>query len=66
MMEDIIEKAENDSPVEERLIYMDGGSRQYEYENYRIIKKHTLEGNQDVYIGIPTMILSNDSVRSYY
>lgn len=62
-------------------MYLDGGSKIYEYETYTIIKKNSLEkfvfdenyniidvditGIKDVYIGIPTMILSSDSVRSY-
>lgn len=35
--------------------YKDGGSMEYHYENYSIIKIHTLDGNRDVYIGIPSM-----------
>ncbi|MCL2859127.1 MAG: hypothetical protein FWF46_00860 [Oscillospiraceae bacterium] len=68
-MEDIIEKAKNDG--ENGLLkyydsYDDGGSRIYEYENYTIIKVNSLDGNRDVYIGMPTMrLLSSTSVTGY-
>ena len=32
-------------------MYKDGGSILYKYDNYAIIKCHTLEGNRDVYNG---------------
>jgi len=35
----------------------DGGTVEFLYEDYTIIKYHTLEGNRDVYIGIPEMRL---------
>lgn len=37
----------------------DGGSIEYKYKDYTIIKKHNLDGNRDVYIGIPEMNLDN-------
>ncbi len=48
-MEEIIEKASNDFP--NAISYDDGGSMEYHYENYTIIKLHKLDGNRDVYIG---------------
>lgn len=48
-MEEIIEKANQD--IEEPWIYLDGGSKEYHYEDYTIIKLHTLDGNRDVYFG---------------
>ena len=56
-MEEIIAKANKDLPV--AISYDDGGSIEYHYENYTIIKFHTLDGNRDVYIGVPEMILSD-------
>lgn len=36
-------------------VYKDGGSTEWYYENYTILKCHSLDGNRDVYIGIPEM-----------
>ena len=36
-------------------MYKDGGSMRYEYKDYTIIKYHKIDGNRDVYIGIPEM-----------
>lgn len=32
-------------------VYRDGGSREYVYDNYKIIKYHTEDGKRDLYIG---------------
>lgn len=40
-------------------IILDGGSIQYWYVGYSIIKKHDLSGDRDVYIGIPTMNINS-------
>ncbi len=48
-MEEILAKASNDFP--NAISYDDGGSIEYHYENYTIIKLHKLDGNRDVYIG---------------
>ena len=45
-MEEIIAKANKDLP--DAISYDDGGSIEYHYENYTIIKFHTLDGNRDV------------------
>ena len=39
--------------------YKDGGTTEWYYESYTIIKRHSLDGNRDVYIGIPEMRLNN-------
>ena len=48
----IIKKANQDES--NRLIksnmYKDGGTMEYYYDNYTIIKTHTVGGNRDVYI----------------
>ena len=60
-MNEIIVKANKD--LSEKKItgdtYKDGGSQIYNYENYTIIKYHTLEGNRDVYIGTKTMTIND-------
>ena len=60
-MNEIIEKAnqdEKDGKVKTEM-YKDGGSKEYHYENYTIIKCHTLDGNRDVYIGTKDLKLSD-------
>ncbi len=57
----IIQKAnkdEKDGKIKAKM-YKDGGSMEYNYENYSIIKVHKLDGNKDVYIGIPSMKLND-------
>lgn len=58
-MEEIIEKAEHDEKngIIKSAMYMDGGSKEYHYSDYTIIKSNNLDENKDVYIGIPEMIL---------
>ena len=38
--------------------YSDGGSVIYEYPEYSILKRFSLDGNRDIYIGMPGMILT--------
>lgn len=40
-------------------IFKDGGTMIYKYDNYTIIKYHTLDGNRDVYIGNQDMQISD-------
>lgn len=56
-MEKIIQKANKDFP--NAVSYDDGGSTEYRYENYTIIKCNTLHGNRDVYIGNKDMTLND-------
>ena len=56
-MEEIIAKANKDFPDAE--IYKDGGSMEYHYDNYTIIKYHTIDGNSDVYIGTKDMTIND-------
>lgn len=53
----LIIKANKDFPNAD--IYKDGGSIKYDYDNYTIIKMHTLDGNRDVYIGTKDMTMNN-------
>ena len=60
-MKEIIEQAESDEKngVIKSEMYKDGGSMEYYYDNYTIIKCNSLDGNRDVYIGIPEMNLNS-------
>ena len=60
-MEEIIAKAnqdEKDGKIKTDM-YKDGGSIEYHYDNYTIIKFHTLDGNRDVYIGTKDMTIND-------
>ncbi|MCI8273259.1 MAG: DUF3221 domain-containing protein [Clostridia bacterium] len=60
-MEEIITKAnqdEKDGKIKADM-YKDGGSIEYHYENYTIIKCHTIDGNRDVYIGNKNLRLTD-------
>lgn len=60
-MDEIIAKANQDL-IDKKIsgdMYRDGGSMIYNYDNYSIIKCHTLDGNRDVYIGIKEMTINN-------
>lgn len=54
-MEQIIEQAEKDrkNDVIGSEMLKDGGTMVYYYDTYKIIKKHTIDGDRDVYIEIP-------------
>lgn len=46
-----------DNKVIEGNMYDDGGTTIYKYPKLTIIKSHTLDGDRDVYIGIPEMTI---------
>ncbi len=54
-MSAIIAKANQDvsDGIIDELVYKDGGSQVYKYPDYTIVKYHTLDGNDDMYIGTP-------------
>ena len=60
-MEEIIQKANKDLDNNKITgdMYKDGGSMEYHYENYTIIKCHTVDGNRDVYIGTKDLKLTD-------
>lgn len=60
-MEEIIAKANEDerNGIIRGSMYQDGGSIEYHYEDYTIIKCHTLDGNRDVYIGTKDLKLND-------
>lgn len=53
----LIIKANKDFPNAQ--VYKDGGSTEYHYDNYTIIKMHKLDGNRDVYIGTKDMTIND-------
>lgn len=53
----IEKKANKDFP--NAISYKDGGSMEYHYKDYTIIKIHKLDGNRDVYIGNSNMKLND-------
>lgn len=55
-IEGIIAKANKDNVKSD--IYKDGGSMIYWYDDYTIIKMHTISGNRDVYIGSKDMTMN--------
>ena len=60
-IDEILEKANkdgNDLKIFEDF-YQDGGSRYYLYEDYSIIKLNTLNGKDDLYIGVPSMNIND-------
>lgn len=56
-LDGLIIKANKDFP--NAISYDDGGSVEYHYKDYSIIKVHKLDGNRDVYIGVPSMKLND-------
>ncbi len=56
-LDGLIIKANKDFP--NATSYDDGGSVEYHYNDYSIIKVHKLDGNRDVYIGVPSMKLND-------
>lgn len=60
-MNEIIAKANEDLRNKKIKgdMYRDGGSIEYKYENYTIIKFHRLDGKRDVYIGTKDMTIND-------
>ncbi len=60
-IDDILSKAEKDlqAGIIYGDVYRDGGSKMYIYDDYSIIKFHTLDGNNDLYIGSPNMNIND-------
>jgi uncharacterized membrane protein YkoI len=60
-MNDIIDYAKKDveNNVIKSEIYKDGGSTIYKYKDYAILKCNKIDGNKDVYIGMPTMDIND-------
>lgn len=65
-MEQIIEQAEKDrvAGIIVSQAYDDGGSIEYYYDKYTIIKCNSLDGDTDVYIGITEMRLTDSLINN--
>ena len=60
-MNEILEKSNKDL-LEGKITvanYKDGGSRLYKYDDYTILKCHTIDGNRDVYFVTPEMTIND-------
>ena len=66
-IDEILEQAELDSKygVCRRGLYSDGGTIEYSYQDYTLIKANTLAGNKDFIIAPPNMIWSEISKIVY-
>ena len=66
-IDEILEQAEVDSKygVCRRGFYSDGGTIEYSYQDYTLIKANTLAGNKDFIIAPPNMIWSEISKNVY-
>ena len=58
----ILEQAKLDAKygICEAAFYKDGGSIEYRYKDYTILKFNTLDGNKDLIIGMSDSIINND------
>ena len=59
--EDLLKQAQMDSKygIVQEGYYHDGGSREYRYSEYTIIKLNTLEGEKDLVIGYKDSMLKD-------
>ena len=66
-VQDILEQAKQDEKYGfcEKAYYSDGGSIEYLYSDYTILKYNTLDGNKDLVIGMQGAII-NQVNRSNY
>ena len=58
--DDILKKAKNDAAngIVESVMFKDGGSLLYEYDEYNLIKYNSANGNNDLYIGSKALNIS--------
>ena len=66
-VQDIIEQAKQDLKYGfcEEAYYQDGGSREYRYTEYTILKYNTLDGNKDLVIGMQGSIINQVNASGY-
>ena len=66
-VQDILEQAKADKKYGfcEEAYYSDGGSIEYRYSTYTILKYNTLDGNKDLVIGMPGTIINQVNVSGY-
>ena len=66
-VQDILEQAKADKKYGfcEEAYYSDGGSIEYRYSTYTILKYNTLDGNKDLVIGMPGSIINQVNASGY-
>ena len=66
-VQDILEQAKQDLKYGfcEEAYYQDGGSREYRYAEYTILKYNTLDGNRDLVIGMQGSIINQVNASGY-
>ena len=66
-VKDILEQAKADKKYGfcEEAYYSDGGSIEYRYSTYTILKYNTLDGNKDLVIGMPGTIINQVNASGY-
>lgn len=66
-VQDILEQAKQDEKYGfcEEAYYSDGGSTEYRYAEYTILKYNTLDGNKDLVIGMQGMIINQVNASGY-
>ena len=66
-VQDILEQAKQDLKYGfcEEAYYQDGGSREYRYAEYTILKYNTLDGNKDLVIGMQGSIINQVNASGY-
>lgn len=66
-VQDILEQAKADKKYGfcEEAYYSDGGSIEYRYSTYTILKYNALDGNKDLVIGMPGTIINQVNASGY-
>ena len=66
-VQDILEQAKQDEKYRfcEEAYYQDGGSTEYRYAEYTILKYNTLDGNKDLVIGMQGSIINQMNASGY-
>ena len=66
-VQDILEQAKQDEKYGfcEEAYYSDGGSTEYRYTEYTILKYNTLDGNKDLVIGMQGTIINQVNASGY-
>ena len=65
-VQSILDQAKEDAKygICEELYYQDGGSIEYLYKDYTILKFNSLDGNRDLIIGFPGTIINNEQLKN--
>lgn len=66
-VESILDQAKEDEKYGfcEKQLYQDGGSIEYRYNDYTILKFNSLDGNKDLIIGFSGEIINSEQLKSY-